>query len=506
MPTKIIMPQLGESVVEGTISKWLKKEGDAVEEMDSLLEVETDKVNTEIPSPASGTLLKVLVPEGETVNAGTVIAWVGQPGEAIPGGEGGPARQAAPTPSPEQTAPEVSEPGAAKSAQAIEETVTSPVQAEIAAKSGNGPGSKPAAPPAPVAPGRSREIGFISPIVARLAQEHEVDLFQVTGTGEGGRITKKDVLAYVEGRAAAQTPTAAGAPVTETAATEVAPWETPADGDLFRPTEMVFAKGRPEAARTEAVQSEAVQPEAARTVKSPATPPTEMAPRVIPHSSMRRRIAEHMVASKRTAPHVTTVMEADLQRVIHHYNANKEAFKRDGARLTYTSYFVAAAVQALRDYPMVNSSWTDEGVLIHPRVNLGVAVSLGEEGLIVPVIKGAETLSLLGLSRAVADLAARARSRKLAPDEVRDGTFSITNHGITGSLFATPVINQPQCGILGVGAIQKRVVVIEDPAGGDSIAIRPMVYLSLTFDHRILDGASADGFLARVVELLENWQ
>ena len=507
MPTKIIMPQLGESVVEGTISKWLKNEGDSVDEMESLLEVNTDKVDSEIPSPAAGTLLKILVPEGETVNAGTVIAWIGQPGEAIPGGGAAPDESAPQEPA--EPAPEVSDPGAAKSAQAIEETVTSPIQADLVGKSGNGPDSGTAA--SPVTAGRSREIGFISPIVARLAQEHEVDLFKVTGTGEGGRITKKDVLAYIEERAAAQTPAAAGsgedestgAAAAEAALAEVAPWETPADGDLFRPTEMVFSKGKPESAKAGAGPTEAE-----RTMPSPAPAPTEIPAegQVLPHSTMRRRIAEHMVFSKRTSPHVTTVMEADLHRVIAHYNANKEAFRRDGARLTYTSYFVAAAVQALRDFPVVNSSWTEEGILIHPRINLGVAVSLGDEGLIVPVIRNAETLSLLGLSKSVADLAARARGRKLAPEEVRDGTFTITNHGISGSLFATPVINQPQCGILGVGAIQKRVVVIEDPAGGDSIAIRPMVYLSLTFDHRILDGASGDGFLARVVEYLENWK
>jgi 2-oxoglutarate dehydrogenase E2 component (dihydrolipoamide succinyltransferase) len=220
---------------------------------------------------------------------------------------------------------------------------------------------------------------------------------------------------------------------------------------------------------------------------------------------MRRRIAEHMVHSKRTAPHVTTVMEADLHRVIAHYSANKAAFARDGVRLTYTAYFAAVTVAALRAFPLVNSSWSDEGVLIHPRVNLGLAVSLGDEGLIVPVIRGAEAYSLEGLAGIIGDLAARARGRKLAPEEVRDGTFTITNHGISGSLMATPVINQPQCGILGVGAIQKRVVVLDDGAGGDTFAIRPMVYLSFTFDHRILDGASADGFLAKVVEGLNNW-
>lgn len=463
MPTKIIMPQLGESVVEGTISRWLKQEGDTVDEMEALLEVNTDKVDTEIPSPAGGTLLKILVPEGQTVNAGTIIAWIGQPGEEVPGGAE-PAAANVPEESAERVT-EVSAPGAGKSADAIAETAETPR-------------------PAP-APGRSRELGFISPIVARLAQEHNVDLTLVTGTGEGGRITKKDILAYIEQR-----------PAAEPQAVEAAPWETPGEGDLFRPTEMVFAKPKPEPGKTQPVR-------AAPAAGEPTLPGEG---ELIPHSQMRRSIAEHMVASKRTAPHVTTVMEADLHRVIAHYNANKDAFARDGVRLTYTAYFVSAAVQALRAYPQVNSSWTEEGIRIHPRINIGLAVSLGEEGLIVPVIKDAGELSLLGLARVIGDLAARARSRRLSPEDVRGGTFTITNHGISGSLFATPIINQPQCGILGVGAIQKRVVVLEDEAAGDSIAIRPMVYLSLTFDHRILDGASADGFLSKVVETLQEWR
>ena len=335
-------------------------------------------------------------------------------------------------------------------------------------------------------------MGFISPIVARLAQEHNLDLTRITGTGEGGRITKKDVLAYLE-RAPEREP--ASQTTTQTAQQqETAIWETPADGDLFRPTEMVFPKGQ----------------SISRAAAAPPPQPQEVTlpgeGQLIPHSSMRRRIAEHMVHSKRTAPHVTTVMEADLHRMMAHYQANRDAFAQSGAKLTYTAYFVSAAVQALRAFPMVNSSWTDEGIRIHPRVNIGLAVSLGDEGLIVPVLKGADELSLLGLARMIGDVAGRARGHKLAPEDVRGGTFTITNHGISGSLFATPVINQPQCAILGVGAVQKRVVVKEDPAGGDTFAIRPMVYLSLTFDHRILDGASGDGFLAKVVEVLENWQ
>jgi 2-oxoglutarate dehydrogenase E2 component (dihydrolipoamide succinyltransferase) len=226
---------------------------------------------------------------------------------------------------------------------------------------------------------------------------------------------------------------------------------------------------------------------------------------ILPLSPVRRAIAEHMVFSERTAPHVTTVMEADLSRVVAHRQANKAAFARAGANLTFTAYFAAAATAALKAFPLVNASWSEAGIVIHHTVQLGLAASLGEAGLIVPVIKGAESLSLLGLAQAINDLAERARARQLKPDEVRGGTFTITNHGITGSLFAAPIINQPQCAILGVGAIQKRAVVISDPLGNDALAIRPMVYLSLTFDHRILDGALADQFLSEVVKLLQNW-
>lgn len=460
MPTKVIMPQLGESVVEGTVTKWLKQEGESIQEMDSLLEVNTDKVDTEIPSPAGGVLLKILVPEGETVQAGTIIAWIGQPGEAAP--EGVDQSDLHADGQGAEPAPEVSEPGAQASAKAIEETV-GPTRPVPVAPSGGGQTGKevsttePAG--APPTRGRNQELGFISPIVARLAQENNIDLSRVTGTGEGGRITKKDVLAYME------------QPVqTEKTAPEVvpAPWETPGEGDLFRPTEMMFGNSRPNGP-TEPLKT---QPPASQNAeqKTPAAPPAEGTlpgeGQVISLSPMRRAIAEHMQVSKRTSPHVTTLMEADLQRVVAHYNANKQAYSRDGVKLTFTAYFASAATQALRAFPAVNSSWTDAGILLHPNINLGLAVSLGEEGLIVPVLKSADEFSLLGLARAIGDLATRARDHRLQPQDVRDGTFTITNHGISGSLFATPIINQPQCAILGVGVIQKRVVVIEDTAGG----------------------------------------
>jgi len=427
MPTKVIMPQLGESVVEGTVVKWLKTQGEHIKNLESLLEVETDKVVTEIPSPAAGVLLAILVPEGTTVKAGTAIGWIGQPGEAIPAGE------------------ESSHPSGGMA-----------VPAPTAQAGGTAP-----------APVPGKDLGFISPVVARIARERQVDLARVKGTGQGGRITKKDVLAYLE------TAPQAGVPI----------WETPADGDLFRPTELVFGRETPPASPAPAPQI-----------------PAASTDRIIPHTSIRRAIAEHMLMSRQVAPHVTTVMEADLSKVVAHRQANQDTFARDGAKLTYTAYFVAAAVAALKAYPLVNSSWSEEGLRVHAAINIGLATSLGEEGLIVPVIKNADSLSLLGIARAVNDLAERARTKKLQPEEVKGGTFTITNHGISGSLLATPIINQPQSGILGVGLIQKRAVVVQD-----AIAIRPMVYLSLSFDHRLLDGASADWFLAKVKETLEAW-
>jgi 2-oxoglutarate dehydrogenase E2 component (dihydrolipoamide succinyltransferase) len=427
MSTQVIMPQLGESVVEGTISKWLKAEGQTVNEFEPLLEVNTDKVDTEIPAPASGVVLRILVPEGQTVQAGTVLAMIGAAGEAVP------------------------------------EAMVAPAVVHRSS-----PAIAPSAAPAPAraapAAAAKAELGFISPVVAKIAAEYQVDLAQVRGTGSGGRITKKDVLAQVGSLPAS----ASAAPA----------WEQPASGELFRPTEEVFGP------------------------KSLSSTPTPG--QVIPHDSVRRQIAEHMLRSRRTSPHVTTVMEADLSRVVAHRQAHKELFSRDGVDLTFSAYFVVAAVAALKAVPWVNASWSDEGIVLHRQVHVGVAVSLGEQGLIVPVIKDADQKSLLAVAAAIKDLATRARARQLKPDEVQGGTFTITNHGVSGSLFATPIINQPQAAILGVGKIQKRVVVVETPAA-DAFAIRPMVYLTLTFDHRMLDGAVADRFLTAVVERLEKW-
>ena len=453
MPVEFRMPRLGEGVIEATVSRWLKQEGEPVEEGEPIVEVSTDKVDTEIPAPVDGVLLKILVPEGQTVPVDTVLALLGVeegPGEAEP----------VPTALPE---------AAAVSAEPAP-TAAAPAPAPTTA----------AAPEAPVRwrPGRHPELGWISPLVAKLANEHGIDLRQVKGTGLHGRITKQDVLAFLEQRAAA--PVMAPTLVVEAAPAREAPTSAPS-----APTAL------PEALTVSA-------PETGVTPK-PITPlPGD---ELVPWTTMRRRIAEHMVYSKRVAPHATTVMEADLNRIVAHREAHKAEFARQGVRLTYTAYFIAAAVRALQAFPMVNSSWTDQGLLMHKVINIGVAVSLGEKGLIVPVIKNAQNLSLQGIAQALQDLADRARQGALQPDEITGSTFTLTNHGVTGSLFATPIINQPNVAILGVGAIKKRVVVLE----GDVLAIRPMVYLSLSFDHRVLDGAVADMFLARVVQVLENW-
>ena len=413
MATKVLVPLLGEGVEEVTIIKWLKKEGDSINELEPLLEVNTDKVDTEIPAPVTGTVLKIVAEEGIPAKVGAVLAVIGEPGEEV-------------------TNEQVSVGGKSS-------------------KTGSKVESRKPEPPIDVVSEPligNRDLGFISPVVAKIAAEQRVNLQQVQGTGLNGRITKNDVLSFVEGQGSK-----VESPLTQT--------------ETFQPSNLKPIVGD----------------------------------QLIKHTNIRKQIADHMVMSKRTSPHVLTVMEADMSRVAKHRTANKEIFARDGVKLTFTAYFMAAIVAGLKAYPIVNSSWSDEGVLVHKVVNVGMATSLGEDGLIVPVIKNADDLSLLAMARSVNDLANRARSKKLQPDDVKGGTFTLTNHGVSGSLFAFPVINQPQCGILGVGAMQKRVVVTED----DAIAVRPMIYMSFVFDHRILDGASADWFLAKVKETLENW-
>jgi 2-oxoglutarate dehydrogenase E2 component (dihydrolipoamide succinyltransferase) len=456
MATSVIMPQLGESVVEGTISRWLVQEGDVVEKYSQLMEVSTDKVDTEVPAPVSGTVLRIYFPEGATLHAGTVIAVIGEAGEEVADQPGVVALHAEPGP---------------------EHLTAAPVGVGAAA---------PQAQP-------RRDLGRISPVVARIAREHNVDLYQVSGTGREGRITKQDVLAYV---AARNHGVAAAAPTEE-----LPPWERPGTGDLFKPTDDLPLAEAPAAP----VRPAPAAPAAPTPQPVPAGPAEELAP----HTRLRKLIAEHMVASRRTSPHVTTVMEADMSAVVAHRSAHRAQFAAQGVNLTFTPYLVQAVIAGLKAAPRANAVYREDGLLLKRRYHIGMATAI-DDGLIVPVIHDADDLSLLGLARKVNDLAQRARVGQLRPDEIQGATFTITNHGVSGSLFAMPIINQPNVGILGVGAIQKRPVVISrghpiEPSAEDYIAIRPMVYLGFTFDHRVLDGATGDAFVMAVKRSLEGW-
>ncbi|MBX3065052.1 MAG: 2-oxo acid dehydrogenase subunit E2 [Anaerolineae bacterium] len=460
MATNIIMPQLGESVVEGTVSKWLKQVGDAVAEFEPLLEVSTDKVDTEIPSPASGVLLEIYVPEGKTVERGVLLAVVGQAGENA----------------------------AATSAQA-ETTVhehTQVVQAQETA----------------VATSMPEEAGSqrYSPVVARMAAEHKIDLSRIAGTGLSGRVTKKDVEAYLANGGQAKT----------AVTPQLEPWEQPISGDLFKPTEEVFAKAN-EGKQAEATSA---QPQSwagalANKAKEQQTQTEQDRLRlygngeVLPISNMRRLIADHMVQSKlHTAPHVTTVFEIDMTRTWNHWQANMEPYAKQGVKLTLTAYFMLAMVKAVQTQRILNAQWTTQGLFVPHAINIGMAVAL-TDGLIVPVIRNAQDLNLTGMARQVSDLATRARAKQLKADETSGGTITLTNHGVSGSLLATPIINQPQSAIVGTGAVTKRVVVLPET---DSIAIRPMMYATLTFDHRVADGAMADAFMVVFKRTLEEWE
>lgn len=467
MTLEFKMPKLGESVTEGTIGRWLKQPGDTLEQYEPMLEVTTDKVDTEVSAPINGTLLEILVPEGETVAVGTIIARLAEAGEAA------------------QTATN-------------NEAVTAAAPA-VAATAATVAGTPKAAP--------------ISPVVARLAVEHHIDLQTITGTGAGGRISKKDVEAYLASRAngaatastTAQTSPAAVAEPQIQAEVQQALEVGPRDGEATETRRHGATENRTQQPSISDLRPSTVnfRPSIPSPDSQYPTPTLGPDDELVPLTGMRRAIAEHMVRSKRTAPHVTTVMEADLSRIVAHRERTKADFERQGVKLTFTPYFVQAVIAGLQQAPIVNASFTDEGILMHNRLNIGVAVAI-PDGLIVPVIKDADEKSLLGLARAVNDLADRARMRRLQADDTQGGTFTITNHGVSGSIFAMPIINQPQSAILGVGAMQKRVVVIS-ANGYDSMAIRPMCYLSLTFDHRLIDGATADQFLGIVKQTLEQY-
>jgi 2-oxoglutarate dehydrogenase E2 component (dihydrolipoamide succinyltransferase) len=419
---------MGESIVEGTLTKWLKKPGDKVERDEPLFEISTDKVDTEIPSPAAGTLGDLLVQEGQTVQVNAIVARIddGSGGAAVPAA---PAVAAAPPAAPAAPAPA-----------AVASAPPPPVQA-------------PPPPPAPVAEAPKEPAGPLSPLVRRIARENNIDLSKVTGTGAGGRITKEDVEAYVSKPAAA----ASAAPAAP------APAQAPPSAPVGQ-----------------------AQP----TAKN----------RVEPMSNMRIKIAEHMVMSKRVSAHVTTVHRVDMTRVAKMRAKHKDDFAaRYGMSLTFLPFVARATVEALRAFPIVNASIDGTNIIYHNEINLGIAVAL-ENGLIVPVIRNADEKNVVGLQKSIVDLASRARARQLKPEEIQGGTFSITNFGSFGSVFATPVINQPQVAIMGVGTVEKVPVVIDD-----AIAIRSQCYLALTFDHRLIDGALGDQFTAKAKSVLENW-
>jgi 2-oxoglutarate dehydrogenase E2 component (dihydrolipoamide succinyltransferase) len=447
MNTPIHMPQLGESVVEGTVGRWLKSVGERIERFEPLLEISTDKVETEIPSPVSGLLLAIYVQEGETVGKGTLLAEIGEEMPAL--------------------APAATHNSAPAESNAAGEREAADTINGVRTGTGNGE--------------HGGGAWHVTPVVARMAAQHKLDLAAIAGSGRGGRVTKKDVEAYL----------AAGAKPAE-----AAPWETPGSGSLFKPSEEYA-----EAAGSPAAHHDTPPPlQAAPRLHPVETIPQAAGDQRVPLSPMRKAIAERMVFSKlRNAPHVTTVFEVDLTRVLAHRTAHLEAFAVQGVNLTLTAYFVAASVEALKATPYINAEWSDDGIILHRHIHVGIAVAL-DEGLIVPVLRDAGERNLLGIARAVNDMATRARAKQLSADEVRGGTFTITNHGVSGSLFATPILVPPQVGILGVGVMEQRVKVIDG-----MIAIRPCAYVSLTFDHRVADGATGDGFMLVLKRALESW-
>jgi pyruvate dehydrogenase E2 component (dihydrolipoamide acetyltransferase) len=463
----VVMPQMGVSVSEGTITRWLKQEGETVEADEPLLEISTDKVDTEVPSPASGTLTQILVQEGETVDVGTKLGQIGgAAGEA-------PAPAAEPEPAPQPATAEA----------AAEADAASP--AESPAPTAPEPSAAPPAAPAPQPAQTGNGKAFVSPVVARIASEHGVDPSQVPGTGSGGRVTKKDILAFVESGGAQQQPPAVQAPA------PAAP-----------------AQAQPEAPAPQAPPAQAPpppKPPAPAPVTAGETLPGET---VEPMTAMRRGIAEHMRRSLDTAAHVTSAIEVDFSRIVAaRAKLKKEYQAAYGVNPTYLAFVAQASVETLRDYPYVNAEMRGDSIVTRNFVNLGIAVELAEgKGLIVPVIRNAEGLNLLGLARAIAEIAAKARNKQLVPDDVQGGTFTITNPGGYGTFHGTPVISQPQSAILGTYALVKRPWVVEDENGNDAIAIKPMMNITLTYDHRLVDGALAGRFLRDLRERLENWE
>ena len=459
MAVDIVMPQMGESIFEGTITKWLKKPGDKVERDEPLFEISTDKVDAEIPSPSAGVLKEIKVGEGQTVPIQTIVGVIDAAGSAA----------AAPAPAP-------AKPAAPAAAKAPAAAAPAPAAPKPAAPASAAPV---AAAPAPSSQGSTGERIHSSPLVRRMASEHGIDLSAVTGTGAGGRISKQDIEAVIAG---------GGAPAAAAPAYSAPP---PA------------ASSRPAPPPAAAPAPPGVSGAQAHVALEAAVPREKMYfgnYEVQPMSTMRQRIAEHMVASKRVSAHVYSVDEIDMTKVAALRAKSKDEFeKRYETKLTFMPFFVKAAVAGLRSFPTLNASLDGTNVILHKEINIGIAVAL-DWGLLVPVVKNADEKNILGIQRNMNDLAECARSKKLKPEEVQESTFSITNPGVFGGLFGLPVISQPNVGILGLGAIEKRPVVIND-----SIAIRSMCYVTLSYDHRVVDGAIAHQFLHKVKETLENW-
>ena len=420
--TNVVMPQMGESIAEGTIVRWIKKVGDAIDRDEPLFEISTDKVDAEIPSPAAGVLTEIKVKEGETVAVNSVVATIGSAGEVA-------TSEPAPGALPEAA---VGQPESGPGAGAPE-TASRPADAT---------------PDEATAGTDDMRRQKSSPLVRRIAQEHKVDIAKIRGTGSSGRVTKQDILDYIDSAEAA-----GAAPAEQPSRPSSVP-----PGPVYKPGENVH---------------------------------------IVPMSVMRKKIAEHMVLSAQTSPHVYSVYEVNFARVAALREKKKAAYERAGAKLTFTAFIAKVAIDALRQFPIVNASLDGDNIVYKKDINLGIAVAL-DNGLIVPVIRNADEKNLLGLSRAIDDVATRARTKKLTPDEVQAGTFTITNPGIFGALYGLPLINQPQVAILGVGTIEKRAVVVDD-----AIAIRPVCHLTLGYDHRLVDGADGGRFLAFMKERLE---
>ena len=439
MPTDVIMPQMGESIFEGTITKWLKNPGDRVEKDEPLFEISTDKVDAEIPAPVAGVLTEIKVPEGETVVVNTVVAVIG-----TSGGTSGAI-------------------GSASGAGASASAATSPASTPAAGSASAEQPAAPAAPQAQLAPLQGAQVAGkrirSSPLVRRIAEENQLDLGQIAGSGLEGRITKEDVLRHLA---------------------EHGPGSVPASAEFATPA---------------APQAQLAPPRVAQLAL----------PQVVPLTKMRAIIAQRMVESVQTSPHAHTVYKVDMTRIARLREREKARFERQyGVKLTYMPFIAAAVVEALARFPIVNASLVEGAIHYHRNINLGIAVAL-EWGLIVPVIKQAEERSFLGLARAIADLAARARAKKLLPDEATGSTFTLTNSGVFGGEFGTPIINQPESAILAIGGLRKEPVVLTDAEGNDTIAIRSVQYFCLGFDHRTIDGADAGRFMSEFKQTLEGW-